>query len=217
MFRILCNRLVTGDCHMTLSLAGNWPKINNDFVISGLFFIEWGTTPSYTGQVTVRMARSGPGNEARKTLNEQLPQYAPEIIGFFRHIGLEVDQCELPEETFLPGIAVTKGRLRIDPAKLKYPGDLLHEAGHLAVIPPEERRQAGDDFAGSGGNEMAAIAWSYAACMYLDLPLEMLFHETGYKGDAHWLAETYSRAVTLVCRCSFGGGWQRKPASTLIR
>ena len=125
-------------------------------------------------------------------MNEQLPQYASEIVGFFKRIGLEVDQCELLEETFLPGIAVKKGRLRVDPAKLKYPGDLLHEAGHLAVIPPEERQQAGDDFAGNGGNEMAAIAWSYAACMHLDLPLEMLFHETGYKGDARWLSETYS-------------------------
>ena len=39
-----------------------------------------------------------------------------------------------------------------------YPGDMLHEAGHLAVVPPERRlemdKHAGDD----GGEEMAAIA-----------------------------------------------------------
>ena len=39
---------------------------------------------------------------------------------------------------------------------------------------------------------MAAIAWSYAACLHLGLPLDVLFHEAGYKGDASWLAQTYS-------------------------
>ena len=29
--------------------------------------------------------------------------------------------------------------LVVDLAKLKYPGDLLHEAAHLAVAPPEFR------------------------------------------------------------------------------
>ena len=46
--------------------------------------------------------------------------------------------------------------------------------------------------AGNGGSEMAAIAWSYAACLQIDLPLEMLFHDQGYKGDARWLRQTFA-------------------------
>ena len=115
-----------------------------------------------------------------------------ESVDFLRHIGLQIESRALPGETFLPGITVDQGTLQFDPEKLKYPGDLLHEAGHLAVLPPAQRRRAGDDFAGNGGGEMAAIAWSYAACLQIDLPLEMLFHDQGYKGDARWLRQTFA-------------------------
>lgn len=89
------------------------------------------------------------------------------------------------------------GTLYFDPEKLKYPGDLLHEAGHLAILPSEQRLNAGDDFAGDGGNEMAAIAWSYAASVHLELPPEVLFHEAGYKGEAAWLAENFSSGTYI--------------------
>ena len=61
------------------------------------------------------------------------------------------------------------------------------------MLAPVERRGACADFGDNPGDEMAAIAWSYAACMHLGLPLAVLFHDSGYKGDAAWLAQTFSQ------------------------
>ena len=114
------------------------------------------------------------------------------IVAFLARIGLCAKEGPIPNQTFLPGISVAEGVLVLDRQRLLYPGDLLHEAGHLAVISPAARRTASDDFGDDGGNEMAAIAWSYAACVHLGLPLTVLFHDDGYKGDAAWLAETFA-------------------------
>lgn len=115
-----------------------------------------------------------------------------QIVDFLVQIGFDVTRRDLPADTFLPGIAAEGPALLIDPLKLKYPSDLLHEAGHLAILSPAQRLNNDGDFAGDGGNEMAAIAWSYAACVHLGIPLDVLFHEDGYKGDAAWLNETFS-------------------------
>jgi len=89
---------------------------------------------------------------------------------------------------FLPGILIKNGTLLIDPEQLTYPGDLLHEAGHIAVMPAADRHLLNDnvnDSAGQGpGEEMAAIAWSWAALQQLQLPAEFLFHPDGYKGGS---------------------------------
>lgn len=119
------------------------------------------------------------------------------IVEFLREIGIEVKECPLPEDTFLPGIAIQQGVICYDAKKLLYPGDLLHEAGHLAVVPSVERRTLGDDVGGDGGIEMAAIAWSYAACMFLGLPAEVVFHPHGYKGGSASLRENFANGHYL--------------------
>ena len=55
------------------------------------------------------------------------------IVNFLVDIGLGVRSGRISGQTFLPGIMIEQGTLRIDEAQLKYPGDLLHEAGHLAL------------------------------------------------------------------------------------
>ncbi len=117
---------------------------------------------------------------------------AKQIIGFLEQIGIIVVERDISDDTFLPGITVIDGVLIVDPQRLLYPGDLLHEAGHLAVLSGEQRKTASGDFGGEGGNEMGAIAWSYAACVHLELPIEVVFHKKGYKGDSDWLAELFS-------------------------
>lgn len=114
------------------------------------------------------------------------------IIEFLAQIGLALEERDVSDDTFLPGITVVDGVLVFDRQRLKYSGDLLHEAGHLAILPTAQRENASDDFGGDGGNEMAAIAWSYAACVHLGLPLQVVFHDGGYKGDSVWLAEIFS-------------------------
>lgn len=97
----------------------------------------------------------------------------------------------------MPGIWVENGTLVADNATLLYPGDLLHEAGHLAVMPPERRSKATGDIASEPGEEMAAQAWSYAAALAADIPLEVLFHDDGYRGDGPWLRELFSSGGLL--------------------
>ena len=106
------------------------------------------------------------------------------IVAFLREIGLDVRVRALAEPTFLPGILIERGGLVVDPARLEHPGDLFHEAGHLAVVPPERRaamhRDAGKDLA----EEMMAMGWSYAALVHLGLDPAVVFHPGGYRGGS---------------------------------
>ena len=83
----------------------------------------------------------------------------------------------------------------MDPKRLKYPGDLLHEAGHIAVTSEELRPLIGTDEMDpswpSDGDEIATILWSYAALKHLDLDLEVVFHPDGYKNQSQWLIQQF--------------------------
>ena len=115
------------------------------------------------------------------------------ILEFIRSIGLEVRLTTIDGETFLPGITVQQGAMVVDEARLLYPGDLLHEAGHLALMSGLDRRAGSGKLGDDGGAEMGAIAWSFAAATHLGLDASVVFHEYGYKGDGPWLAETFRR------------------------
>lgn len=108
---------------------------------------------------------------------------AQAICGFLDEIGITVEVAPIPTPGLLPGLAVHRGAVLVDPEAEVFPGDLLHEAGHIAVTSPELRAtldEVGDD----PGEEMAAIAWSVAAARACGVPLEVLFHPEGYKGGA---------------------------------
>ena len=47
------------------------------------------------------------------------------------------------------------------------------------------------------GDEMAALAWSYAAARHLGLDAGVVFHPHGYKGAGPWLAETFGNGGTI--------------------
>jgi hypothetical protein len=114
------------------------------------------------------------------------------IIRFLLDIGFQIRMTELSQQTFLPGITIDHGTILIDESKLLYPGDLLHEAGHLAVIPGEKRRQAQDYIGKKASEEMMAIAWSYAALVHLGLEPSIVFHEGGYRGWSEALIENFT-------------------------
>ena len=116
---------------------------------------------------------------------------APLILDFLTKIGLGIRIADLPAETFLPGVILEPGGLVVDPARLLYPGDLHHEAGHLAVMLPRDRRSSanvGTDM----GDEIAAQCWSYAAACHLGLPPEIVFHSAGYHASAESLIRIYA-------------------------
>lgn len=107
-------------------------------------------------------------------------------------IGIQAILAEVSTTTFLPGIDIRDGVLIVDEVKLKYPGDLLHEAGHLAMLTPAQRVLVHSDAGDSGGMEMAAIAWSYAAALHLGIPPEVVFHKDGYRGGAGAILENFA-------------------------
>lgn len=108
------------------------------------------------------------------------------ITAFLREIGIGIECGVIDEETFLPGIDVVNGSLVFDESKLLYQGDLLHEAGHLAVTPAKFRKQLSGTVETVDRNpdviETAAICWSYAACIHIGLDPAVVFHEHGYRG-----------------------------------
>jgi hypothetical protein len=114
------------------------------------------------------------------------------IVSFINEIGIVCQPGPIPDVTFLPGIDIRNGGIFYDPERLENPGDLLHEAGHLAVLLPEDR--ANDNLCGdisAAGSEMAAIAWSWAAREHLGIAPEILFHENGYKGGSVFYIENF--------------------------
>ena len=113
------------------------------------------------------------------------------ILDWLQQIGLTVHLAPLDADTFLPGVTLAPGGLIVDPDRLLYPGDLLHEAGHLATMLPEQRASAGSNAGSDIGDEIAAQTWSYAAAIHLGLEPEVVFHSNGYKGAAASLIEIY--------------------------
>ncbi|PHR11279.1 MAG: hypothetical protein COA40_11710 [Aequorivita sp.] len=117
------------------------------------------------------------------------------IFRFLEKISIAYSLTDIETETFLPGIQIKNGTLQIDLQKLKYPGDLLREAGHIAVTKSEERNILNDNVmennAEKAGDEMAVLLWSYAAAKKIGLAPEIVFHEDGYKGEAIWLREQF--------------------------
>lgn len=117
-----------------------------------------------------------------------------QILKFFDEIGLSYTKADIGEHSFLPGLKIYQGALQIDLNHLKYPGDLLHEAGHIAVTPANLRDQLTGDmkFLGhTAAEETAAIAWSYAACKYIQLKPSIVFHPDGYKGASQNLIKAF--------------------------
>ena len=114
------------------------------------------------------------------------------MVGFIQSIGLTVRLATIAESTFLPGVTVQNGILIIDQERLLYPGDLLHEAGHLALLPAMERLHADGEVGDDGGMEMGAIAWSYAAALHLGLTPATIFHDAGYRGGSQALLDNFA-------------------------
>jgi hypothetical protein len=125
-----------------------------------------------------------------------------QIAEFLGRIGLETIPKHLGEDTFLSGIFIENGKILVDESKLAFPGDLLHEAGHLAVLPKNLRSRLSDEITlpvefDIDAIEAAAIAWSYAAALHLALDPRVVFHAGGYKGNSESLLLSFSLGVYI--------------------
>jgi hypothetical protein len=127
-------------------------------------------------------------------------EHLPAILAFLAEVGIDVRETALEGTTFLPGIAIRDGALLFDRQRLQWPGDLLHEAGHLAVLPAALRPQAQDDLQeedlqAEHAGELEALAWAYAAAARIGIPIDVVVHEGGYKGQAASLLLMYSVGI----------------------
>lgn len=117
------------------------------------------------------------------------------LLAFVREIGLAVQEAPIQQTSFLPGLLLHQGRLVVDRPRLLYPGDILHEAGHLAVTAAAERPAMSGNITENHpekeGEELAVLAWTYAACRHLHLPAATVFHPAGYKAQSEWLVAQY--------------------------
>ncbi|QJE73771.1 hypothetical protein HHL28_12305 [Aerophototrophica crusticola] len=127
----------------------------------------------------------------------------PTMIDFLRGIGMAVEVgAEGAADGFLPGINIHGGVIHVDPETLVGSGDLLHEAGHIAIVPrrfwPRLNKDLHADmlaaFAAEPGptpdpaiaeatsnDEVMAQAWSYAAALAMGVSPESIFFPGSYR------------------------------------
>lgn len=119
------------------------------------------------------------------------------IIDFIRSLGFRVSEGSFTEPSFLPGVLIREGSIIYDPTAEFYPGDLLHEAGHLAILPPDKRHaligNVTDTFPEHAGGEMAVILWSWLAAGHLSIHPAIVFHPHGYKDQSEWLLREFEQ------------------------
>ncbi len=127
--------------------------------------------------------------------------YSERVMSFLSEIGLAV-AVEKGASGFIDGVELIEGGLRVDPKAS--PSCLLHEAGHLAVVPAqfrhylngnianglirafeeiEARGLPGDDplyrkMLQAGDTE--ATAWAWAVGKALDIPEELIIRDEDY-------------------------------------
>lgn len=126
------------------------------------------------------------------------------VADFLNAIGLETNLSVGVKGTFLPGVQIVEGRIRFC-SEQALPSDLLHEAGHLAVVPAQFRAlMSGDLFAATElmfdqcknldsddllavhamqAGECEATAWSWAAGLHLGLTPDVIIPNESFEGD----------------------------------
>jgi hypothetical protein len=112
------------------------------------------------------------------------------LTAFVESIGIRAVAASSVAQTVFPGLDIQHGCVLVDEARVIYPGDILHEAGHLAVTDPQRRNAA--RLTPSGGDELSALAWSYAAALHLKLDPAVVFYPSSYHGSGSALLENFA-------------------------
>lgn len=147
------------------------------------------------------------------TFTDSLTQ---KIVDFITSIGLPVRKETLPDDTFLPGIRIVEGVIVVDEERLSYPGDLLHEAAHLAVVPADIRAVLTDNVREThpehDSGESESLAWSYAAALAAGIDPAVVFHPDGYRGNAAGLLLNFQMGVPIGVQPLMECGMTHSPA-----
>jgi hypothetical protein len=114
------------------------------------------------------------------------------VVAFIRALGIGVVEGPMFRETLVPGIDIEDGVLRIEPARMSAPADLLHEAGHIALTPRERWPSLQGTIDSTPADEVSAIAWTWAAARLLGIDPERVFHEEVVSGNGPTLLENFT-------------------------
>jgi hypothetical protein len=117
------------------------------------------------------------------------------LVAFVRSIGIEVRASAIDWKTQFPGLDIRAGAVLVDESRLIHPGNILHEAGHIAVHDPARRSHP--TFSPTRGEELGALAWSYAATVHLGLHAEVVFYPGSFTGWATSLIENFGEGRYL--------------------
>lgn len=139
------------------------------------------------------------------------------ITTFIVPLGFKIVHDDvLANKGFLPGIYLKGMTVLINPKHLVSAGDILHEVGHVAIIPSIFREDVSDnieellapiaakycdshEFIDENGTEdpiyrgilqcgeTEAQAWSYAAAVAAGVPPKLVFHARAYQGESQSL------------------------------
>ena len=132
------------------------------------------------------------------------PEALEPIVDFLRGIGIGVEYGEGAHNGFLPGVNIHAGVIHVDPDTLVGSGDVLHEAGHIIVVPRRHWPRLGTDLQASietllaeetspDGSpdpllaraahygEFMAQAWSYAVAAHLGVSPGCIFFPGAHK------------------------------------
>ena len=118
-----------------------------------------------------------------------------DLVTFVRSVGIQVQACAISWRTQFPGLDIRAGAILVDENQLIHPGNILHEAGHIAVHDPDRRAEL--KFSPSKGEELSALAWSYAATVHLGLSSELVFYPGSYGGWDTSLVENFTEGRYL--------------------
>ncbi|WP_267122732.1 hypothetical protein [Xanthomonas sacchari] len=139
-----------------------------------------------------------------------LQKHLADTVKFLRGIGISVHMVEaVSPASFLADVEVVQGALHATPSCSV--STLLHEAGHVACVPPAYRHLLSGDLA-RGTREMwrhieslelhpdcplmraaiqcsdpEATAWAWAAGLKIGLPHESIILDSEYDGTGAWI------------------------------
>jgi hypothetical protein len=143
-------------------------------------------------------------NQPAITAPYQLAPYVQQTVDFLNEIGIPTSVVPGASD-FLELVKVIDGRLEVDPAVPV--SNILHEAGHLAIVPSAFRHLMSGDLeegvrrmfdeikklelhpddplsrAAMQASESEATAWAWAAGTHLEIPQELIILDSEYQND----------------------------------
>jgi gamma-glutamylcyclotransferase (GGCT)/AIG2-like uncharacterized protein YtfP len=112
------------------------------------------------------------------------------MASFLESLGIPVIPASSLLPANFPGLDIQHGCVLVDETRVVHPGDILHEAGHIAMTRPEQRNAL--RLTPTGGEELSTLAWSYAAATHLGLPADVIFYPESYADFGDGLVENFA-------------------------